>query len=173
MRLLLIGALLLISHAGHAQDREPATKLFNDSEYGFVIRIPESWYFDHEEGYALTAIAPDDSRLCTVRQTTDVSFQITTTDELIAQTTPSQVLAMATIGYNNSRVHVHQEDRLGDQKALHYVYSGEVDNQYIATAVFQTINGGNLFTLSCLGPVELFSFDYLQFRMIADTFRIR
>lgn len=121
------------------------------------------WHVAARNGTAL----PD----CGVIVTQDVAFKMLSVDQYVATQSKQKVLAMLALNFGDPLIGAWEPDfRLGGQRALHYIYSGTLDDRRQTTMIWQTTRNGRLYTFSCNTDAEQFPLVYTDLLHLADTF---
>jgi hypothetical protein len=154
--------------------RSAAPKVHLDRTNEFQLTVPSGWgdapkvgrIVWHSAAQGGTAL-PD----CSVIVTQDASFALLTVDQFIASQSREQALQLLSISFKNPRIVLWEPNfRLGGQRALHYIYSGELDGAQQASMVLQTTHAGRLYTFSCNAPADQFPLLYTDLLHVADSF---
>jgi hypothetical protein len=151
-----------------------AVGLHMDAANGFRIQSPPgwgpaplvgrmAWHFASKNGTEL----PD----CSVIVTQDPSFAILGAQEYIDSQSQDRVKQLLSLNFDNPKIGLWEpEFWLGGQKAIHYVYTGEINGFKQTSLVTQTVRAGRLYTFSCNAPSNRFPYLYKDMLQLAGTF---
>jgi hypothetical protein len=144
-----------------------------DPRFGFALILPSMWEEVNEDSVTRTFMSPQGNQMCTVKVTNDYSIGIMGIDGYISSLTAEKLRSLLRIELRDPDVHALSEYHFGGRRAVHYIYSGFLQEGKLATAGFQTIRGPYLYTLNCTCPAEIFAHNYRHFADIAASFRIQ
>ena len=148
-------------------------KVFQD--YHFRICQPNVWGDMPLSGRIVWHSTPVNDKEgidCGVMVTKDSSFDILDNDSYAEHMTPQEMVKSADAFLENMKISIWEKDhKLSGKKALHFVYTAEMNGIKQATFGMQTINNGALYSFFCNAPPATMTRKYKDFLDIADTFR--
>lgn len=170
----LIACTVVAPHA-FAQDYEDIQWKSQRNPDGFTFSYPAPWVVTKEPGFEAVIQASDESAYCTIKRTKDWSFDILTAKEFVQKRIEErkEFVEMLPLQYpdGNGKLIALKEFPFSLQTGLMIITAGKMQGQDIVNSVFQTINGGALFTISCLTIPENYNYYFPIFTQIADRFR--
>lgn len=152
-----------------AQEREHI-----DQQHGFRVIIPDGWGTAPVAGRMVWHVADEQGSSmpdCSVVVSDDAEYSVLSADKYIQYADEQKVKKGMTLVFQDVVIGVWETGyRLGGAPALHYIFSGTLNDVRQTSLVLQTVRNRKLYTFTCNDEVMRFPFTRPQLMAVAESF---
>lgn len=171
---LLVAFALALNPIVGLQAKEPQTKEHISRAHGIAVSFPVAWSLSppvRNEVWLAGGQLRNVAAGCFVRVSTVENLQFVESEVYFRQMDEKAFVKLNSMATPDIRIHLFDFSYLGGKKARRIIYSGTDDGVKVGNLSHQTLQGNQIFTLTCFSEQKNFQLVYGELDAIATSFR--